>query len=363
MKNSLKEKQKGITLISLVVTIIVILILAGISVGVVTNQNGVVERAQGAKKLTEDKNIEEQVNVSVVKVMSKNGTLTVQKLKKELGSYGGTVDGDTLPVIVTVNNRKFVVDEDGNVIAIANKTIADKEQPYVGYYADIDADGEVDGVIYADLSQGNTGTGEWNDSNGKYEIPKITEGLRFYYISQTEYKGKFGTKDVLSPIGTGKERFYVMALKDVGGKQNGVYYHWYNAAYRHKMPDYASVTSEKFGTGKSNTETMIAKWKEESYGEQNSGSTYDDIWGQIQTEVDKGWFIPSKEEWAAFAGELKLSKDISEERYFWGFGLSYFYWSSSQGDDSRVWDAFLLHGNIRKDNANVGFFARLGTTF
>ena len=47
------NENKGITLIALVVTIIVILILAGISVSMLTGQNGILNRASEAKEKTE----------------------------------------------------------------------------------------------------------------------------------------------------------------------------------------------------------------------------------------------------------------------------------------------------------------------
>ena len=50
MKTKLKSKQeKGITLIALVVTIVVLLILAGVSISLVLNNNGVISKAKDAK--------------------------------------------------------------------------------------------------------------------------------------------------------------------------------------------------------------------------------------------------------------------------------------------------------------------------
>ena len=49
MKNKLKN-NKGITLVALVVTIVVLLILAGVSINLVVGQNGVIKKAQDAKK-------------------------------------------------------------------------------------------------------------------------------------------------------------------------------------------------------------------------------------------------------------------------------------------------------------------------
>ena len=53
-----KKQQNGITLVALVITIIILLILAGISISVLTNQ-GLFTQAQNAKNLTEEKTAEE----------------------------------------------------------------------------------------------------------------------------------------------------------------------------------------------------------------------------------------------------------------------------------------------------------------
>ncbi len=52
------KQQKGITLVALVITIIILLILAGISISALTNQ-GLFTQAQNAKNLTEEKTAEE----------------------------------------------------------------------------------------------------------------------------------------------------------------------------------------------------------------------------------------------------------------------------------------------------------------
>ena len=47
-----KKRQKGITLISLVVTIVVLLILAGITISTVFSDNGIIKKAQEARNKT-----------------------------------------------------------------------------------------------------------------------------------------------------------------------------------------------------------------------------------------------------------------------------------------------------------------------
>ena len=56
-----KNNIRGITLIALVITIIVLLILAGVSIAMLTGQNGILTQAQNAKITTENRNAEEKV--------------------------------------------------------------------------------------------------------------------------------------------------------------------------------------------------------------------------------------------------------------------------------------------------------------
>ena len=58
-KNKIKN-EKAITLIALIVTIIVLLILAGVSIAVLTGDNSILRRSSEAKVTTKIAEIEEQ---------------------------------------------------------------------------------------------------------------------------------------------------------------------------------------------------------------------------------------------------------------------------------------------------------------
>ena len=65
-KTPLKQKnQRGITLIALVITIIVLLILAGVSIATLTGQNGILTRASDAKEQTEIASVKEQAQLDI----------------------------------------------------------------------------------------------------------------------------------------------------------------------------------------------------------------------------------------------------------------------------------------------------------
>lgn len=64
MKLNLKlTKQKGITLIALVITILVLLILAGVSINTVFSDNGIMKRARDSKKVTNMSSLKETIGV------------------------------------------------------------------------------------------------------------------------------------------------------------------------------------------------------------------------------------------------------------------------------------------------------------
>lgn len=192
------------------------------------------------------------------------------------------------------------------------------------------------------------GSGQWTDEDGNYTIP-TEENVKDYYISKTDYEGDFGIKDVLLPTGSGADRFYVMALSDIDANT----YYWYYKAYEN-MSDYAAMTSGDFGTGKANTEAMIKKWDNSGYGEQNAN----DMWRLIQNEVENGWFVPSRGEWSAFAQELGITTSN-----YPSFGLSGYYWSSSQQSTSTAYNVHFDLGCITNFYVNENIYVPLSTTF
>ena len=80
----LKENKKGITLIALVITIIVLLILAGISIGAITGDNGIINQAHNAKDDTQKAQWEEQIDVAIIDAESKHRNPTMANVIEEL---------------------------------------------------------------------------------------------------------------------------------------------------------------------------------------------------------------------------------------------------------------------------------------
>ena len=68
-----KQSNKGITLIALVITIIVLLILAGVSISMLTGKNGILTQVETAKIKTDEVSAKEAVEMEVAGSFDENG--------------------------------------------------------------------------------------------------------------------------------------------------------------------------------------------------------------------------------------------------------------------------------------------------
>ena len=84
-------RNKGVTLISLVVTIIVLLILAGITIGTIFDDNGIIEKAQEAANATEE--------------AAKNDQAAINGLLNEMDSIINGIGGGNVPVIGSISGK------------------------------------------------------------------------------------------------------------------------------------------------------------------------------------------------------------------------------------------------------------------
>ena len=117
MKKIMKSK-KGITLISLVVTIIILLILAGISIGMLSGDNSIIGQAGNAKTQTDIAEEKEIIDLAVVHAIgkSKYGDIDETYFTNELEKNNATVTKSGSKYKVTFSSgRQYEVDQDGNV--------------------------------------------------------------------------------------------------------------------------------------------------------------------------------------------------------------------------------------------------------
>lgn len=232
--------------------------------------------------------------------------------------------------------------------------LVSKTESQVGKYADIDGDGTVGGIIFADLLFG--GSGKWeNENRGKYSIPTITTSKE-YYVSQNSYTNKFRW-NCRSITPTEKEiTGFILChyLIQIQTLIHGTLEHMNGG-----IEDDNIITSKEFCASKSNSITMIKKWNSSAYGNQNSMSKYTDVQNEVQTQIHKGWFVPSSQEWAAFEANLNIKKSNYSNK-----GLKGGYWSSSLDSKTLVDSAdftnlYISNEYVHNQYRNV----RLATTF
>ena len=111
------KKEKGITLIALVITIIVLLILAGVTIATLTGDNGILGKANEAKTTNDEEKAKEQIKIAVMGSYGDDGKLNYDDLKQNLGQIGitGLPDTASYPLKVTLDGVKATIKENGEV--------------------------------------------------------------------------------------------------------------------------------------------------------------------------------------------------------------------------------------------------------
>ena len=116
-KQNERRKEKGITLIALVISIIVLLILAGVSIAMLTGDNGILTQAQNAKKATERASIIEQVQLDILEKQTVNGSgdITAGELEEILKKYFSNGDQNLKDIIAGTSTDKLISKEDETI--------------------------------------------------------------------------------------------------------------------------------------------------------------------------------------------------------------------------------------------------------
>lgn len=114
------RKNCGVTLIALVITVIVLLILAGVTIGTLTGDNGILQQAFNAKEKTKESSIEEKIKLAILGSYDSNGKLELNTLVDTINSSitDITISADEFPITIHANNLTFIIKEDGTISKI-----------------------------------------------------------------------------------------------------------------------------------------------------------------------------------------------------------------------------------------------------
>ena len=117
-QKEIKKLNKGITLIALVITIIVLLILAGVSIAMLTGENGILSQAQKAGEQTDIGQEKEAIALAYngAKAENNGGDVDADDLNRNFGynDTDATAEGSN-PITVTFkeSGRQYTIDENG----------------------------------------------------------------------------------------------------------------------------------------------------------------------------------------------------------------------------------------------------------
>ena len=177
MKLNLKERN-GITLIALVITIIVLLILAGVVITTLTGDNGILGKAKTAKTTNDEEKAKEQIKIAVMGSYGKDGELNYDDLTKNLGQIGikDLPNEASYPLEVTLDGVSATIEANGEVNFTTSGgytqtgdtiTSPDGKTMKVGDYVDYDP---TLGANASDLTYSSPSSKTGADSNQDFNV-------------------------------------------------------------------------------------------------------------------------------------------------------------------------------------------------
>lgn len=227
MRN-IRKKQEGITLIALVITIIVLLILAGVSISMLSGENGILRQSAHAKKNTERALEEEKVGLAAIDSMTNvDARVKYSELIKELNSQMGEGNYTINPEDESAERWEVISTKSGSHYAILN---SGEVKNLAWWYTD---DGKQitngsqtltlgDIVDYSPAKDENG-----NEVTANYKSPRTRNGYLDQEYVATSYTGKWRV------LGVDEDgNVTIMAIENVTTTSNadGYYYLGYNSS-------------------------------------------------------------------------------------------------------------------------------------
>ena len=195
MKISNFKNKNGITLIALVITIIVLLILAAISITMLTGDNSILKRATDAKEHTSIAKEKEQIKLEVLGSYETNGGLLIGTVNNNIKNHINDVTTDEatsfpLTVTYTTTGNRYIVEANGDVreVVIVNGSsndwqLNDQKDTIVAYIGgEFDSDtlivpNYVDGNKITKLGNGSMPISAMRLTELQGKKIEITEGI------------------------------------------------------------------------------------------------------------------------------------------------------------------------------------------
>ncbi len=114
MKNFNYKEESGVTIIALTVTIIVLLILAGVSISILTGNSPIIGKSQESKKETEIMQYQEKLEILKQLEYTNNYTTDVAQF---LNNYAKVVEDD----VMFKGNKGIIPDVENSLVTVITK--------------------------------------------------------------------------------------------------------------------------------------------------------------------------------------------------------------------------------------------------
>ena len=302
-------EERGVTLITLVITIIILMILATVSINVVLGEGGLIQRAQQAKELTEQAVLEEQQGLNSLmseftNIMAEDQNPPEEKSEVEEAKESGTPFEDTTTITDDLDNPVtvpggFNIAEDSGTKVEEGIVIEDSNNNQfvwipVGTYnvtTEVDKDGTQDGKLTNELtrriftSEGATSGngdevmdtffyGEGNENSvAKDQIEgfktRATTNKGFYigrYEAGTETERTAETDPLTTPLVQANKYPYVYVTRDEAKQQAEAMYSGNEFVTSELISSYAWDTALNFICQTNEEGYVLAMTSDSTYG-------------------------------------------------------------------------------------------------
>ena len=247
--------ERAITLIALVVTIVILLILAGVTITMTLGQNGLFTRAQAGRKEYEQAEVRDDLSMLITQYTWDKAS---EKTDKSLGDY---------------------LKENGATSVKANADGTTLEVEYKGYVFTVNKDsGEITSVSKAGPRPQVSGVKVTEDSAGQgnnVEQGKIAadSGKKLYITFTSSIEGGTTTVSPAVPYEVSKNGNYKFTITGtVGGKAYSLEYTVAVNQYKVKTPQVGDIVDYKPDTPSTGYDLTAAK---SGYSSQTIDGTYD----------------------------------------------------------------------------------------
>jgi len=170
-----KEISKGISLIALVITIIILLILAGVTIAMLTGENGLIAKAIKAKEEHQMNEYKERLNLIIIEEIAERKTESKKELMiKSLDQKIRTKESSWVHEIYKCNEQK----QEQKTFEASTHLLVESKEHYE-FFIEVNEEENTASIVSQEKGSGKTWkvTYHPNGAEGKEEVVEVKQGF------------------------------------------------------------------------------------------------------------------------------------------------------------------------------------------